>query len=153
MDGSAVDILLLTITHPDIATPYRISSDPTTRIQTDPELLYGTISNSNTYYFLPFRWVLPEDGDDVAPTLKFTIDNFSTELITILRTITTPATVTGQIVSSAALNTVEMTFPNFDLTTMNYDEGKVEITCVIDSLVNIPIPAGSFTPQAFGGLF
>jgi len=152
-DGSVVDILLLTFTHASLTTPIRLSSDPTQQISLDADVVYGTVSRGNTYYFLPFNWVPPEDGDEAPPVLKLRIANFTPQMIALLRSISDPPLVTGEIVGSSTPDTVEMTFPNFDLIGMNYDDATIELSLAIDSLVNIPVPAGSFTPNAFGGLF
>lgn len=151
-DGSVVDVLLLTITHPTLTTPIYLSSDPTERVQEDP-LLYGTVSRGNTYYFLPFEWVPPEDGDDTPPVLRLRVANFDQNIIALLRSVTSPPVITGEIVCSTTPNTVEITFPEFDLVSMNYDDKIIEMSLAIDSLVTIPVPAGNFTPKAFGGLF
>ena len=62
-----VVIALLTLTHEDLETPIRISSDPTQRIEslsTAADLVYGTVSRGETFVFLPMTIKLPSDTDE-----------------------------------------------------------------------------------------
>lgn len=147
-----VAVILLTITHPDLATPIRLSSDPTTRISTDP-LLYGTVSRGQTYYFLPFSAILPDDKDEAPPSARIIIDNIDRELIRLIRSTSTPAAVTLEMVLASAPDSVEIMFPELDLVSADYDAQSVTISLAIDALLTEPYPSGTFDPASFPGLF
>jgi len=144
---------LITIEHDDLDTPLRISTDPTQRITTDP-LVYGTVSRDETYYFLPIEELtLPEDAQDAPPAMRITFSNVSRDSITLLRSTTTPAKVTVEIVLASDPDQVETSFPDFDLTNADYDAAWVTLSLTLDALATEPFPAGSFTPASFPGLF
>lgn len=147
-----VPIVLLLIEHPDLDEPVRLSSDPTTRIEDSPPL-YGTVSQGETWLFLPFQLVWPDEKDDAAPVQKLQIENIDRGLVTLLRNTITPALVQAFIVLSNALDDVEIEGAPFDLTSADYDANTITMTLNIDALAVEPFPSGSFTPAAFPGLF
>lgn len=147
-----VPIILVTITHPDIDGPIRLSSDPTQRLQDDP-LMYGTLSQGATWYFLPFSLILPDERDEQAPQQKLVVDNIDRSMVEMLRSTTTPAKVTTFIVMSNAPNVIEMEGVAFDLSAASYDATSIEMTLTLDALAVEPYPYGTFNPASFPGLF
>lgn len=145
-------IFLLTVTHPSIVTPLLFSSDPTTLVTEDP-LQWATVSRGNTYNFLPIGMVMPDDSDATPPTIKLSLDNVTRQLMPLLRSITTPASVTIEMVLRSAPDSVEVSWPDFDLTSNDYDQGTVTVNLTIEALATEPFPAGTFSPAAFSGLF
>jgi hypothetical protein len=147
-----VIVLLLTITHPDLSETYRISSDNADLL--DEELqLRGTTSRENDYNFLPMSASLPEEGDDASNTIQITIDNVSQELTEPLKSVVTPATVTAEVVLASAPDDVEVTFPDFELTSADVDAGSIKFSLTVDVMASEPYPADNFTPSSFGGLW
>ncbi|PWB94652.1 hypothetical protein C5689_06205 [Methylosinus sporium] len=61
-----VPVLLVTITHPDLEAPVRLSSDPTTPISLEPYVM-GTRSNGADYIYLIRSYRLPDDPDGGTP--------------------------------------------------------------------------------------
>jgi hypothetical protein len=49
--ASEVPVALVTITHPGLDAPVRLSSDPTSRLSADP-LRYGTYHRGDVYEFV-----------------------------------------------------------------------------------------------------
>lgn len=145
-------IFLLTVTHPSLVDPLLYSTDPTSRISVDP-LVYGTVSRGDTYEFAPISLVLPDDSDATPPAIKLVLDNVLREAIPLLRSVSTPPSVTVEMVLATAPDTVESTWPNFDLVDANYDAGQISIDLAINALATEPYPSGAFTPGGFGGLF
>lgn len=155
--SEVVDIFLVTIEHDELEAinggqPLRLSSDPTARLSDNP-LAYGTVSRGQQYDFLPFQWVAPEEGDEAPSEIQFRILNFDVNMIQLLRSTSTPASVTVEVITSAALNDVEISYPSFDLTGASYDNDAIVLSLAIDSLVTEDVPAESFTPSTFPGLF
>jgi hypothetical protein len=147
-----VIVLLLTITHPGLSDIYRISSDNKDLL--DEELqLRGTTSRENDYNFLPMSASLPEEGDDASNTIQITLDNVSQELTEPLKSVVTPATVTAEVVLASAPDDVEVTFPDFELTSADVDAGSIKLSLTVDVMASEPYPADNFTPSAFGGLW
>lgn len=147
-----VIVALVTVTHPSLEAPLRFSSDPTTRFSVDP-LAYGTVSRGDTYSFLPLQVTLPEEGDDVEPGMQLILDNVTRETIPLLRSVSTPAAITVELVRASDPDYVEMMLPEFDLVSATYNATQVTLDLKINALTAEPYPAGRFRPSAFGGLF
>lgn len=145
-------VFLVTITHESLDLPKRYSSDPTARLSTDP-LKYGTVSRGDTFEYLPMTLQLPDDSSDSAPTMKLVLDNVTREAIPLIRSISTPAQVSVELVLASAPDDVEATWPDFDVVNASYDATTVSLELAINALVNEPYPSGTFTPAGFGGLF
>jgi len=145
-------VFLATVTHESLETPIYLSSDPTARLSTDP-LRYGTVSRGNTYDYLPMSLVLPEDSLDTEPTMQLQIDNVMRTLTPLLRSISTPAIVTVELVLASTPDTVEAIWPEFELTKSTPAADVVAVDLTTDSDQDEPYPAGLFTPAGFPGLF
>lgn len=147
-------ILLITVSDPSLSTPVRVSSDSTQRVEeTDQDIIYGTVSRGQTFYYIPFNIKLPSDEHDAAPKATISIDNVSKELIPVIRGLTQPPTVTMELVMASDPDTVEADFPEFVLTAINYDQLTISGDLTVDMLVSEPFPAGKFNPSQFPGLF
>jgi hypothetical protein len=151
-DTDEIVICLLTVEHDDLEEPIYLSSDATTRLSDDP-LIYGTDSRGNQYLYLPFEFTLPDDKSDSPPRVLLTMDNTERSLVALLRSISTPASITVEIVLASDLDNVEITMPALQLSDVSIDEQSISATLVADALINEPHPAGTFTPGAFPGLF
>jgi len=151
-ETSEIPAALLTITHPDLEDPIRLSGDNTERLTTDP-LVYGTVSRGEEYLFIPFRLVLPDDHDETAPQASLELSNITREHIAIMRSIVLPASVMIEIILVSDPDEVEITFPAFDLTKVDYDANVMTLSLSMDPLITEPFPAHSFDPASFPGLF
>lgn len=78
---------LVTITHPDYPGTSRLVANMT-------DISYG----GNTYTALPFEFVLAADTQDAVPVAKIRFDNVSRDLVALLRSVTTPATMQVEII-------------------------------------------------------
>ncbi|MFU0504003.1 DUF1833 family protein [Pseudaminobacter sp. NGMCC 1.201702] len=145
-------VVLLTITHPDYATPLRISSDPTTLLSEAP-LQYGTVSRGETYLFAPFSTSLPDDMDERAPTARFVLENISRDLVELVRSVSTPAKATIEVVLASSPDSVEIEYPEFDVKNASYNANVMTLELSIDALTDEPYPSGTFSPASFPGLF
>ncbi len=152
-ESSEVPIFLLTITHPQLGQPILLSTDPTIRVQTQPDLVYGTVSRGKTYLYAGIDITLPNEQERSPPASKLTIDNVTRDLIPLARSIATPAQVKIEAVLASALDTVEMTFPQLDMSTLDYDASTLTFSLTMDALVTEPYPAGTFGPAYFPALF
>lgn len=149
-------IALLTLDHEDLAEPIRISSDPTQRITeltTDSDVVYGTVSRGDTFIFLPMKIKLPSDTEEGPGELSIEIDNVHRTYTETIRSIFTPVSVKLEIVMDNALDTVEVSWPEFLLTNIKYNATTISATMKLETLEREPFPAGTFTPGQFPGLF
>lgn len=152
-DSGEYLIFLLTITHPSLEEPIRLTSDATERLETDPDLIYGTNSRGETYYFIGMQIVLPSEQEKSPPNSKLVISNVDRSIIPLIRSITSPAEVLIEAVRTSDPETVEFTIPKMEITHATYDADQISFDLTIDALAAEPYPADSFTPGNFGGLF
>lgn len=151
-----VPIALITLSHSGLEDDIRISTDPTQRIEeltTDLQVVYGTVSNGLTYIFLPVRIKLPDDSEDGPGEMTLEIDNIHRAYIEAIRSIFTPVTCQIDIVMDNALDTIDASWPEFQLIHIKYDDSIITGTLTIETLVTEPFPAGTFVPSYFPGIF
>lgn len=151
-----VPIVLMTFDHADLATPIRISSDPTQRVTvTDEEVIYGTVFNGNNYIFVPARIKLPDDTEDGPGEMTIEVDNIGRELTASIRSIFSPIEATIDIVMDNALagGVPDLTWPEYVLTNIKYDATTVTGTLTLETLIREPFPSLIFSPSVAAGLF
>ncbi len=141
-ETSEVFILLLTIDHADLADPIRVCSDSV-----------SVISRGETFINFPFDLSLPIDSSEGPPRAQLTIDNVDRQIVQAIRSITSPATVLMEIVLSTDLETVEMSWPDFEMISAEYDFLKVSGELTIEQFISEPWPQGRFLPSNFPGVF
>lgn len=151
-ESGEVPVFLLTITHPQLGAPIRLSTDPTTRLSVDP-LRYGTVSRGETFEYVGVEITLPDEQAKNPPTSKLVISNVSRELVPLARSVSTPPSVKIEAVLASAVDTVEFTVPAMDMVALQYDVGQLTFSLAIDAMTTEPYPAGSFNPASFPGLF
>lgn len=136
---------LLTITHADLAAPIRVVADTI-------DMTYG----ANTYVGLPFELSLPPDTEDRVPEVSLTVDNVDQQIVQAVRTITSPPTVTLEIVrkDNGGVITSELGPMNFRMNSSNYDALKVSATLGYESdFLNEPATIHRFDPVTAPGVF
>lgn len=147
-------IILLTIDHDDMDDPILISSDPTERVlEDDEQILYGTVSRGDTYYFAPFSITLPTMTSDGPPTAQITIDNVNRSLIPTIRELLTSPTISMELVWSFDTDTVDIDYAAFTLSEIDYDDLTITATLNVPHFEDEPYPYGTFTPGQFPGVF
>jgi hypothetical protein len=137
-----VFVILLTLTHPDMAEPLRVSSDA---VDTD--------SRGNIFIAYPFNLSLPDDEDNRPPRARLAIDNIDRQIMQAVRQLTSSPTVLLEIVRAAAPDVVEAKFEDFRFTNISYDSHMIEGDLTVEDFTAEPYPAASFSPSLFPGLF
>ena len=136
-------LVLVTIDHPTLVTPARVTSDAV-----------DTISRLETFIACPFEIVLAEQGVGKVPRMRLSIDNIDRGLVQAIRDAGLDApTVLVEVVRGSAPDTVEASWPDFSLTEARYDALVVEGDLTIEDFTALPYPYQTFTPSRFPGLF
>lgn len=151
-----VPIALITLSHDDLDDDIRISTDPTAELTgstTDTEKVYGTTSNGDDYVFLPVRLKLPDDTDEGPGEMQLEIDNVHQAYTETIRSVYTPVTCRVDIVMDNALDTIDASWPEFQLVNITYNATTITGTLRLETLESEPFPAGAFVPSYFPGLF
>lgn len=135
-------LVLLTLSHADLATPMRVSSNGV-----------DTLSRGNSFISFPFELTLPDDEENRPPRAKLAIDNVDRQIVSAIRAISSAPTLLIEIVRAAAPDTVEASFVDFKLTNVRYDSTRVEGDLTIEDFTSEPYPAATFSPSLFPGIF
>lgn len=151
-EGDEIPVFLVTITHETLATPIYLTTDPTTQLTSDPPS-YGTNSRSNTYLYAGIEIAIPDEQDKSPPASKLTIENVTRGLIPLARSVNTPPKVTIEAVLASDPDTVESTWPDFDMSNLQANAMQLVFDLTVDSLISEPYPSGTFSPAYFPGLF
>lgn len=96
---------------------------------------------------------LPDESDESSQQMSITIDNVSRELVPAIRSASSSLSVSVVMVMSCSVDVVEVTFPDFIITSVDYDEMTITGNMTLDLFDNEPFPGGSFTPSTFFALF
>ncbi len=151
-------VVLMTITHPTLSEPVRISSDATKFIQLDSETqepIYGTVSRDNTYYALPFRFILPDQPETTDSSVRATlaIDNVNRDYTDLIRNVDVSPTLTIELCFASAPDTIIETLPVMMIEDIEYDVRTINLQLTIDDPRVQTFPALQFYPSRFPGLF
>jgi hypothetical protein len=156
---------LVTITHPELPTPLRISSDPSKKLQQDPPV-FGTVSRGNTFWHIPTQVGLPGADAQTASKSQLMFDNISVDRdtadiagleaarvsdLTLLSP--SPATVLIELVYSTTPDVVERRWPKLQTVTHTIEGASVVIDLARNNRAREPIPALTFSEAYFPGLF
>lgn len=146
-------IILLTIDHEDLTEPILISSDATQRVdEIEGKLVYGTISRGDTYIYYDFEINLPSDESDGVPNTTLSIDNITAEITDAIRDLTSPPVVLIEVVMMSDVDTVEVNFPEFYLTDVEWDRTQVQATITMDALLSEKV-GWTYRPSTHRGVF
>lgn len=117
-------IILITITHADLAEDINVSSDPTEVLGSG---LRGTISNGTEYTQFPFELVLQEQSENLLTRAKLRIDNVTRDIINAIRTARNdPPEVQIQVVLASDPDTVEINMTDLQLNNISATALSVE---------------------------
>jgi Domain of unknown function (DUF1833) len=122
-------LVLLTITHADLPSPLRFTSDSV-----------ETVSNGVTFQPFWFDIVLPDDVEGRTPRAQLRIDNTSQEVVALLRGLTTPPAITLQVVRATAPDVVEREWAGLEWRSSAFDVGFITGTLTIDDLATEEFP-------------
>ena len=137
-------LMCVTISHPSLPTPLYFVNNTE-----DIERL------GVTYYGWPFEVALPDEREDALPMPQLRIDNVDRRIMEGIRALTTPPTVTLEVVLASALDALqpEAGPATFSLRNLEYDALTITGTLSPEDVLNEPAMQYSFTPDLFPGLF
>lgn len=134
-------LVLLTLSHPSLATPMRFVND-----------YLGITSRGNVFQPFPFEVEFPGEDADQPTDARLSIDNIDRTIVQTIRSISAPPEVTIEVVLASQPDTVEASFSGLILRNVTYDETKVSGTLRFEDIMSEPISV-QMTPQRFPGLF
>ena len=148
-----VFVLLLTIEHPDLSDPIRVSTDNRDEFFIDDVKTRGTVSNGHYFIYYPMEIHLPNLGEEIVSSFTITIDNINQEIMRSIRSLNTSPTAKIQIVTASHPDDVEIELPGFTMTDVDADNYVISATLTLRVFSNEPFPGGEMLPSNFAGVF
>jgi hypothetical protein len=152
-ESDEVAIALLELKHPDTSEVLLISGDNTTLLDSEPELVWGTVSRGRTYIYRPLSLRLPSDVADRPPRMHLVVENVTGAMVAFCASMIQRGTCDIDIVTASAPSTVQIPFPIMDLRGFSRNSDIISFEIGMDAAEDEPIPAGLFTPSGFPGAF
>lgn len=134
-------LTLLTINSPELETPLRFVNNNV-----------SVTSRGNVYLAFPFDIDFPGQDEESPGEARLSIDNIDRMIVNFVRTISTPPTVTIEVVLASSLDTVEASFSNMTLRNVSYDAKAVTGLLRFEDIVIEPVTY-AMTPERFPGMF
>jgi len=156
--SSEIEVVLIHITHPDLPTPIRLSTDNADEVSREP-YLRGTRSrwmdsNPDTQPFLHIlaEAILPSDLDDAPAAGRIVIALTDQALVTAVRSVITVPTIAMAVVLASSPDVIEFEVHDLDIVSAEIGATEVLLSFSREDIENEPCPAGRFTKDNFPGL-
>ncbi|APX21320.1 hypothetical protein [Salipiger profundus] len=153
-----VEVALFRFEHASLAQPILLSTDPTTRLSTDP-LIYGTRSAwmgadpaTEPYLFVLASAEIPGDQEDAPAAATIVLENVTNEIAAQLRAIRTRATVHMAVVLASTPDVVEVEFRHHKMISAEGDAAEVSISMSRQPIEEEYAPMDRMTRDRFPGL-
>ncbi len=144
------EVALVTITHPDLDAPVRVSSDPTERLSVEP-LRYGTRSGGNEFEFVMMSAIVPDDRKGTPPRVALVFENVGFDVVEVAQSFTDPATASIELVLASAPNLVIQAYRGLRIVRCTIDESSATFDLSREPFVSEPFSARQ-TKNFFPGL-
>jgi hypothetical protein len=135
-------LLLCTIEHPDI-------EGDALRFVNNME---SVTSRGELYIAFPFTVELPGEDAENLGEARLRIDNIDRMIVEVIRTISSPPTVTLEVVLASSPDAVEASFEGMTLRAVSYDAQAVSGVLKFEDIAGEPMSL-QMTPQRFPGMF
>lgn len=136
-------LFLVEMDHADWGSPVRIVNNNV-----------DVVSNSDTYTAFPFEVTMPtEDQEQPQPKTKLNVCNVDRQIIALFRALATAPTVELSIVLGSTPDAIEYGPAEFKITDYSYDAQTITATMSYEDVLSEPIPADTFCPADYAGLF
>lgn len=132
----------------------RLCDSYNTRIsENSTDVIYGVVSRSKDYIFLPLEITLPQEEEAQAPRSSIVMKDVTRYLIPVIRELKEPPKVKLELVLSSTPDVVEISFDGFYVTNFTYNRDQVTCELQMVNYEREPFPVHSFNPKTFPGLF
>lgn len=148
---SEIFAILLTITHPDLTNPIRLSSDSHELLPTAG--VRGIISRGQEYIYLPFSVSLPSQDETGVARAQISIDNIDRTIVQAVRQANSSLAIKIEVILVSDPDNVEISIDNFKLQKVTYDAFTVGGELSLEYYDLEPFPYKRFTPSGFPGIF
>lgn len=155
-DSDSDLLFLLTIYDPVNPTQVvaRLTDGFTQRLsETADDVIYGIVSRTNEFMFLPMEISLPSEEEAQAPRCSIVLRDVTRYVMPIVRSINGPPKILMELVLSSSPDVVEASFSGFYISGFTYNSDTITGELSMINYDREPFPAYSFTPAYFPGMF
>ncbi len=153
-----IEVVLFYITHPELSSPIRLSTDNKDELSLDP-YIRGTRSTwmgsnpvTEGFAHIIAEAVLPSDMDDAPAAGQIALALVDQALVTAVRAVSTVPTVHIAVVLASSPNLIEYEVRDLDIVSHDIGADEVVLTFSRADIENDPCPAGRMTKDSFPGL-
>lgn len=134
-------LTLLTINAPELDAPLRFVNNNE-----------SLESRGEVYLAFPFDIEFPGQDEENPGEARLVIDNIDRSIVNFVRSISTPPSITIEVVLASSPDTVEAAFANMTLRNVSYDAKTVSGLLKFEDIVVEPATY-AMTPERFPGQF
>lgn len=135
-------LMLVTLTHPDFLETQRFVNN-----------LEDVTSNGFLFTAFPMNIVLPTDDGESTREVTIIFDNVGRELITEIRSITTPIDVKIEMVLASNPNQVQISLEELKIRSISYNKTRVSARLYMDDFLGTSMTSEKYTPLIYPGLY
>lgn len=111
------------------------------------------ISRSETFSNFPMRIKLPSDDGETTREVTIEFDNVSLELVSKLRSVSSPIDVKLEMVLASMPDVVQMSFEELKINSVSYNATTVSARLIMDSFLQTGMTSERYEPSNFRGIF
>ncbi len=159
LSSEEVHVALFHIEHESLDAPVRLSTDPTERLSADP-LAYGTRSTwlganplEEPFFFILASTILPSDLDDAPASGNIVIENVHQDIVKVVRSFTSFATVHMAVVLASSPDEIEAEWRDMKIMSADIDSGEIVLQFSRDDIEDEYSPSGRMTKNWFPALY
>lgn len=134
-------LTLLTLSHPSFSTIYFVNNTE------------DIVSRGQTYTAFPMKLVLPKDDGESAREVSIEFDNVGLDLISEIRTVTTPIDVKLEMILASIPDDVQYSFEELKIQNIQYNKTRITARLFMDSFLNTEMTSEKYTPTLYPGVF
>jgi hypothetical protein len=144
-------ISLVKVTNAALDEPVLLSSDPTKRLSVDP-LVYGTVSNGETYQFLFMSAIIPDDTPGSPRTATIVFEDLSGDIGVALQSLSGTTEVELSIVMASTPDVLEAHYTGLRFTTASGRDTQISLQTSRKQTAVLPWPSARMTAERFPGI-
>lgn len=158
-NSDEVLVMLIMVTHPSLAAPVRVSTDPTERLSIEPPLMgtrsswMGADPDQDPYLFAVTEAELPGDQEDAPAGFTLVLTTVDADVANLLTSFTDWATAHLALVFASQPDVVEEELRNAKLIVAEGGAGEIVLTFSRKPIEDETVPTDGYTKDRFPGLF
>lgn len=111
------------------------------------------VSRGLTFTAFPIQVTMPTDDGDTAREVVLEMDNASLFMMEALRSVRTPIQVKIEMILASVPDTVQIELAELEINNVTYNATSIQARLILDGFLTTSIPAETYGPTNFPGIF